>query len=96
MFPCTACGLCCQNISSIKELSHFDLGNGICKYLNRMDNTCNIYETRPDICCIDKMFELKYKEHFTQENFYIENAKVCNSLQEQYNLDESFRVKIGE
>ena len=96
IFPCSTCGLCCQNISSVKELYHFDLGNGVCQYLNNKDNSCQIYESRPDICRIDKMFEVKYKEYFTQENFYIENAKVCNDLQKKYNLDESYRLKIKD
>ena len=60
MFPCTSCGLCCQNISTVNELKEFDLGNGICKHFNINDNSCNIYETRPNICRIDKMYELKY------------------------------------
>ncbi len=93
-FPCTGCGLCCQNISTVKELKSFDLGNGVCKYLNLLDNSCEIYESRPDICKIDKMFEIKYSHYFTKEVFYIENAKVCNRLQENYKIDKSFRIEI--
>lgn len=96
MFPCSSCGLCCQNISSVQELKDYDLGSGVCKYFNRITNQCEIYDSRPDICKIDKMFELKYHQYFTKENFYIENAKVCNNLQEQYGLDRSFRVKIKD
>lgn len=96
MFPCTNCGLCCQNISTVRELKEFDLGNGTCKYFDNVSNSCIIYETRPDICRIDKMYETKYKKYFTKENFYIENAQVCNSLQEQYSLDKSFRIKIKD
>jgi len=96
MFPCTGCGLCCQNISTVKELKSFDLGNGICKYFNTLKNECSIYAERPDICKVEKMFEIKYKKYFTQEEFYIENAKACNALQEQYGIDKSFNVIIGE
>lgn len=96
MFPCSSCGLCCQNITNIAELKDFDLGNGMCKHFNSMTNSCNIYENRPDICRIDKMFEIKYREYFTKEEFYIENANVCNTLQDQNKIDEKFRVKIGE
>lgn len=94
MFPCTSCGLCCQNISKIKELRDYDLGNGVCKYLNLISNECEIYDKRPDICKVDKMFQLEYKKYFTKEVFYIENAKVCNSLQEKYKIDKSFRINI--
>ena len=92
-FPCTGCGLCCQNIGLIPQLKEFDLGNGICKFLK--NSQCEIYENRPDICNIEKMFDLQYKNHFkSKTDFYIENAKVCNSLQEEKNLDLSFRVKV--
>jgi len=95
MFPCTVCGLCCQNISNIKELKEFDLGNGVCKYFDYSTRGCSIYEDRPDVCRVDKMFDLVYYKEFTREEFYIANAKICNFLQEQYKLDKSFRVKIG-
>jgi len=94
MFPCSGCGLCCQNISTIKELKDYDLGNGTCRYFNRKTNECEIYDNRPDICRIDKMFNMKYHKYFTLEEFYIENAKVCNDLQNKYGLNESFRIKI--
>jgi uncharacterized protein len=96
MFPCTSCGLCCQNISHIKELNDYDLGNGICKFFDTLNNNCKIYENRPDICQIDKMYEIKYYKYFIKEKFYIENAKVCNLFQEKYKLDKSFRIKIGD
>ncbi|MEA1954707.1 MAG: YkgJ family cysteine cluster protein [Campylobacterota bacterium] len=96
MFPCTSCGLCCQNIADVKELKDFDLGNGVCRHFNSISNSCNIYDDRPDICKVDKMFEIKYHRFFTKKDFYIENAKVCNELQNQYKLNDSYKVKIGE
>ena len=96
MFPCTGCGLCCQNISTVDELKSFDLGNGVCKYFDNLKNECIIYDKRPDICKVEKMFELKYQDFFTKEAFYIENANICNMLQKQYGIDEIFKVKIGD
>jgi Fe-S-cluster containining protein len=96
MFPCTNCGLCCQNISNINELKDFDLGNGTCKYFDNISSSCKIYETRPNICRIDKMYEIKYNHFFTKKDFYIENSKVCNKLQDKYKLDNSFKVIIGD
>jgi len=94
MFPCTKCGLCCQNITNIKELEEYDLGNGVCKNYDRMTKYCGIYNTRPDICKVDTMFNLVYCKEFTMNEFYIGNAQVCNSLQEQNKVDKSFRVII--
>lgn len=96
MFPCTECGLCCQNIRNIEELKSYDLGNGTCKYFNKLNNQCIIYHDRPNICRVDKMFELVYYKEFTRKEFYIENAKACNKLQELYHIDKNFRVKVGE
>jgi Fe-S-cluster containining protein len=96
MFPCSGCGLCCKNITNIQELKKFDLGNGVCKYFDHNRNECIIYDNRPDICRVDKMFDLVYHKNFTRERFYIENAKVCNILQEKYEMDKRFRVIIGE
>ena len=96
MFPCTGCGACCRHIESSEELKDFDLGNGTCKHLNTIDNSCNIYDTRPDICKVDKMFEIKYYKEFSRENFYIKNAEVCNYLQALHNLDESYRLDTKE
>ena len=96
MFPCTKCGLCCQNISNINELKEFDLGNGICRHFDIIENTCKIYSTRPDICRIDKMYAIKYKKLFSKKYFFLENAKVCNTLQAKYKLDNSFKIIIGD
>ncbi len=96
MFPCTQCGLCCQNITNIEELKEFDLGNGICKYFDKNKNICKIYETRPNICKIEKMFDIKYNKYFSKDEFYELNAKACNELQERYKIDISYRINIGE
>ncbi|SFV71266.1 hypothetical protein MNB_SV-13-40 [hydrothermal vent metagenome] len=42
------------------------------------------------------MFDIQYSQHFKKEDFYILNAKVCNDLQEKYNLDKSYRLKIKD
>jgi len=96
MFPCTGCGLCCQNITNIQELKAYDLGNGTCKYFDHFNHVCTIYNDRPTICRVDKMFDLVYSKKFTRKEFYIENAKACNKFQELYHFDKNFIVKIGE
>ena len=91
MFSCNSCGAYCRHIESLEELKVFDLGNGTCKHLNTSDNSCNIYDTRLDICKIDEIFEIKYYKEFSRENFYIKNAEVCNYLQTLHNLDEDIK-----
>ena len=96
MFLCTSCGLCCQNISQIEKLKGFDLGDGICKYFDKQNLTCKIYETRPDICRVDLMFEKEYYKYYNKEEFYKLNAQTSNILQEKFNLDKKYRINIGE
>ena len=96
MFPCSACGLCCQHIGTVEELKAYDRGNGVCKYYDVSSRQCSIYEERPLICRIDEMYSIQYSKTFTKEDFYRENAKVCNFLQERYKIDKSYRIHIGE
>lgn len=96
MFPCTMCGLCCQNISEISELKDFDLGNGVCKHFDYNTRKCLMYEKRPDICQVETMYEKLFYRYVSKEVFYMENARVCNSLQDKYKIDSAFRIKIGD
>ncbi len=96
MYPCTGCGLCCKHIGSISELKDYDLGNGVCKYLDVLTNSCVIYDTRPDICRVDKMFDDVYHEFFSKRDFYVKNAEACNSLQLIHKIDKSYKLNIKE
>jgi len=51
-WQCTSCGACCKDVSWC--LPQWTLEDGKrCKYL--LDNNlCSIYDTRPDICRMDK------------------------------------------
>lgn len=80
-FPCTQCGICCKNISKVKELQDFDNGNGICKFLDLQNNKCKIYDTRPEICRVDVMYEKYYSKYYDIQKFYALNLKVCEELQ---------------
>ncbi len=79
MFKCSRCGLCCRNINKVPDLKEFDDGNGVCIHLTE-NNLCDIYYSRPDICNVEKMFEIKYKETFTREEYDQLNEEGCKSL----------------
>lgn len=83
VFSCERCGQCCRNIQWIDELSQFDRGNGSCIHLER--NHCAIYDERPEICRVDVMYEKRYYQNFTQEQFYRLNKEVCKKLRLQVN-----------
>lgn len=91
-FPCTSCGLCCKNIHLVPKLQDFDRGNGTCIHL--VDSKCSIYETRPQVCRIDEMYEKEYANIFTKQDFYLENIKICKSLQIAANIPIEEQIKL--
>lgn len=80
MFVCDKCGCCCRNLDKSELYRSLDRGDGICKYL--VDNLCSIYETRPDICNIEKGYDLFFKEFMTKEEYYSLNIQACKILKE--------------
>ena len=78
MFECNQCGLCCRNIDKIPQLKDFHDGNGICKYLH--NNICSIYDNRPDICSVDRMYEKYFENQYTRSEFYDLNKLVCEEI----------------
>lgn len=90
-FPCTRCGLCCQNIDKVEQLSSYHNGNGICFYYDS-EIGCKIYENRPDACRIDDAYSKYFSELISFEDYYQKNAEICNQLQEEKQMEEKFRV----
>lgn len=81
LFPCSACGECCRHIGHISQLSEFDNGDGVCIHLK--GNICDIYESRPEICRVDVMYEKYYSAQYSKEEFYSINQNACELLKKQ-------------
>jgi Fe-S-cluster containining protein len=77
-FPCTKCGLCCRALHLIPALSDYDNGNGVCRYL--VDNLCSIYENRPEICDVEKMYLHYFSGTMSKEEFFEKNHQACLEL----------------
>jgi hypothetical protein len=92
-FLCSQCSACCRNIGHL-NLPHN--GDGICLNLDKKTNKCLIYETRPDICRVNKMFEKHFKTKMTKKEFYIINTEACHKLIEKEGLDNSYKIDIKE
>jgi uncharacterized protein len=109
MFPCTKCGICCKSIGRLvtearNEKSNddkllqevrvfpFEINNNVCsKYEEGIG--CTVYDTRPDICNIDTMYERYYKPTgMTKPEYYSFNAAGCNLLIDEFNVDPSKKV----
>lgn len=79
-FPCTQCGCCCKQVFRSELTAYLDKGNGSCKYLSS-DNTCSIYEERPDICRVDLQYKVFFSSKMDWEEFVAINIAACNFLQ---------------
>ncbi|WP_374048348.1 YkgJ family cysteine cluster protein [uncultured Bacteroides sp.] len=88
-FICEKCGACCRNIErwryNSKRLNKL-LGvelvfpykdiNGICEYLTE-DNTCSIYERRPNACRTEYVFSLLKKIGLSDEEIILMQKRSC-------------------
>lgn len=70
-------------------LEEFDKGSGICIYLDEKTNLCKIYETRPEICRVDVMYDKYFKEKYSKEEFYQLNIDSCKKLKKKYFIDKN-------
>ena len=81
-FKCDKCGICCKLLKSIPQLAAFDRGDGVCIYLQ--DNLCSIYESRPDICNVEKMYS-SFKEQMSEEEYSRLMTESCKCLKLAFN-----------
>ena len=90
-FKCDKCGNCCSVIGKAIEnkellseefkklLNDFPYktdSNGRCEKLK--DNICTVYDIRPDVCNIDKVF--KKTNGVKHKDFLKQNKKMCQAL----------------
>lgn len=82
-FPCTQCGLCCQNVNLAAETQFLDRGDGTCWHYDASSKGCGIYADRPDICRVDRQYRLHYAGQHSWDDFVALNLAVCDTLQAQ-------------
>lgn len=83
IFPCDRCGLCCKHLEEIPQLADFDSGDGRCIHL--LDNNlCDIYEERPDICNVSKMYKQSFSKLMSEEDFIKMNVEGCTEIKKKY------------
>jgi len=69
----------------LAELKDLDRGDGVCKHLQE-DNTCGIYDTRPDICNVRKMYDKHHKDLYTEEEYVKVMEEACNTIKKQFEV----------
>jgi Fe-S-cluster containining protein len=82
-FECSQCGICCRVLTpgQLQALGLPQSPMGGCGNL-LPDNTCSIYETRPDFCRVDRL--RRYFTNWTDDEFVKMNHAACDSLIEAY------------
>ena len=92
-FQCSKCGACCRRAGKLGLMPKRE--DGACIHLAD-DNTCKIYETRPEFCRVDKMAESNGKWlGMTQEQYYRMNNQLCNQWIKEDGMDASYLIQIG-
>ena len=92
VFPCSQCGACCRIVGRIPESVRGDVvkpdKDGVCVHLK--DNECDIYDTRPTICRVDKTKPV----WMSMELWYTVNLTACDTLHREVYGTE--RVPLGD
>lgn len=81
-FECDRCGLCCRLIGNVPQLRHFDRGDGVCVHLTE-GNLCDIYETRPEVCSVDRMYS-RFAAKLTKEEYLDAMSRSCAMLKSHF------------
>ena len=106
-FPCTMCGACCRKVGEVviqAESSGVDLGykfpindDGSCAHSiaiidaeGKTAISCEIYQNRPEICRIGYAMP----SSMTSKEYLRVTAMSCNLMQDEYEIEERFRVKL--
>jgi len=59
-----------------------DRGDGVCTYFDDVTKLCTIYENRPIICNIDKMYDSFLQGELSRDAYYKLNYEACKKLKE--------------
>ena len=93
-FICTQCGSCCHKAGRIPNFPEPTTPEGVCVHLTS-DNKCSIYDKRPTICRVDKLYETMGRAmHMTRKQFYIYNNQLCNQWIREEKLGDHFLINM--
>ena len=92
-FVCTRCMECCRRVHLLPETAAMDRGDGVCRHLDEVNTGCRIYDQRPDICRVDRQFELRFHFEMTWDVYVRLNEAGCKELQ-GYANGESVEIDL--
>ena len=83
-FNCWQCGACCHYVGSVPAMKDFDRGDGVCMFLED-NNSCGVYEFRPDACRTSVMFERFWSKSMTWEEYVVASEVICKVMDNEVN-----------
>lgn len=100
-FQCSSCGLCCKSVGKLTKAQKMNLDfpydskeDGSCEKLDE-NGQCSIYETRPDICSVERTYEKFHKSKGrTKKDVFLSENKICNTLIEKAGLDKKYLIDL--
>lgn len=81
-FSCDRCGLCCRSIGGIPQLKQYDRGDGVCCHLTDA-NLCDIYESRPEVCNVERMYS-RFESEMSMGEYISMTEASCNCLKKNF------------
>ncbi len=83
-----------DNNPYVQEIAAFPYGyaeGGRCEMLAD-DNTCKVYDHRPDICSIEKTWKKYHSGEMPLEEYYSQTIVVCNELITDGGIDKKYLI----
>ncbi len=66
--------------------------DGSCSHLK--DNKCTIYENRPEICRVDKLYE--QQNELDKLAYYKKSNEFCNQMIKESGIDDKYLIDIDK
>lgn len=82
----------------VKEVAEFPFlftPEGRCSKLADDNKTCTVYESRPDICNVEKMFDKYYEGKIDKQSYYLSSAMACNKIIKNEGASEEFFLDVN-
>lgn len=80
-FPCNGCGACCKSIRLSAQTAGLDRGDGVCRHYDEQRKECGIYDHRPEVCNVERLYETQYASRLDWPLFVALNLQACAGLQ---------------
>ena len=87
-FECKKCGACCRSLAGFEGFEELDRGDGVCVNFDEKTNLCLIYDKRPLLCRVDKIYDEMFADRMTYEDYLNLNYDSCKVLRQARGIPE--------